>query len=718
MEIAKRLPVQLLVPNDAVDVAARELSKDKDDDYGVPADTANVHAHYVTATRAAFMLLDTPPFARVARLAGALEEEFTPGGPPMSPIYDSHWAQHVLCEVPQGLAGETPYSVLAKLLERDHRRRLVETVRSLAGSRFDLYRVPQVNNLTAVIEPIRGKERIDVNLSGPFLRTNDFILARVLYVEGKHYIFDSPYLLKASEGAWLDYLERIANKDEAKPALNKEPKHQLSSKQKARLKEKRRQTTPEQSIAKHLKFGDSERYWFDYVMDAYAGERRGIVYLEGVPDEPESLPHSPLYQGETRGDLADPEVFEHPPVRLREKLKGIAQREGLVQAATAAWQALCDEQQCGPAHLEPNEVTLFDAYCTLGARNDAGQTALDLFVQENPSNEDQWWSATVDELQRGWFSVFRIDRIKLDEGFEAFDVLRRRKLYITEHHATRHVAPHSLLLGWVTESSEGVVRLEGGVCYVPAPVAPMMCEVLLEERDRDNASGRKRDWKTRASELPLKFLAALRVGRKLAAEMISLHNTSGDPIQLATARLIVRDEAKLRQRLTRGFTRAGDDRWHWLDENEVVLADLELRGDKLLVHVNSLERLHAVQDRVEDVVGDAASPSLSSVDGSVQTAMKNASQASPAEVPREVLPQLHAAILDHVRAQFDVPIPMFKHKSLRQLARGKRSKADAIGWLREQERVIRLNPQFSGVDCRPLWHELGLEYQGLDTDTH
>lgn len=42
--------------------------------------------------------------------------------------------------------------------------------------------------------------------------------------------------------------------------------------------------------------------------------------------------------------------------------------------------------------------------------------------------------------------------------------------------------------------------------------------------------------------------------------------------------------------------------------------------------------------------------------------------------------------------------------------------ADAISWLREQERMLNTNPQFSGIDVRPLWAELGLEYQGLDTD--
>jgi hypothetical protein len=70
---------------------------------------------------------------------------------------------------------------------------------------------------------------------------------------------------------------------------------------------------------------------------------------------------------------------------------------------------------------------------------------------------------------------------------------------------------------------------------------------------------------------------------------------------------------------------------------------------------------------------------------------------------------------DLLRSNFDQPIPMFKNKTLRQLARSKSGRHEAIGWLREQQRIFASNPQFE-VDMRPLWQELGLEYRGLDTD--
>lgn len=41
----------------------------------------------------------------------------------------------------------------------------------------------------------------------------------------------------------------------------------------------------------------------------------------------------------------------------------------------------------------------------------------------------------------------------------------------------------------------------------------------------------------------------------------------------------------------------------------------------------------------------------------------------------------------------------------------------APSWLREQERILKSNPQLAGLYMRPLWQELALPFQGLETDT-
>jgi hypothetical protein len=73
-------------------------------------------------------------------------------------------------------------------------------------------------------------------------------------------------------------------------------------------------------------------------------------------------------------------------------------------------------------------------------------------------------------------------------------------------------------------------------------------------------------------------------------------------------------------------------------------------------------------------------------------------------------------LLAKIRSTLDEPIPQFKGKTLRQLARSAKGRPDAISWLRQQERILRSNPQFTGLDLRALWEELDLPFQGLDTD--
>lgn len=112
----------------------------------------------------------------------------------MSPIYDSLSTQHVLGQVPQGLAEETPYGVLAYLLARDPGRpRLAQLAAALAESHLDLYRVRSAIETRAKLEPLRGGPSLSVRLTGPFLRDGDRVLARVLSFGDQCFVADSPY---------------------------------------------------------------------------------------------------------------------------------------------------------------------------------------------------------------------------------------------------------------------------------------------------------------------------------------------------------------------------------------------------------------------------------------------------------------------------------------------------------------------------------------------
>jgi hypothetical protein len=662
-----------------------------------------------------------------------------PGGPPMSPVYDSYASQHILGEVPTGVAGETPYTVLARLTSGHPRyERLHAMARALADSHQDLYRVTSADGLSAELERVRGGGSLSVRLTGPFLRTGDRVLARVLPFDGAWFIADSPYLLRASEGEWLDYLARATavgpSSSVARPAVDeKRAGPKLTPKQRARLRQSAaRQKARDAAVARHLKHGASERYWLDYIMDAYAGERRGIVYLAGVPDRPETLPHHADYEPSTAGVVDDdpptssPDEHDTMP-RLRAALIEIAEREGIVAHMERALREESDRKGLTRADVQDSERPLLTAYYTLGARSGHGLTALEHFQRERVLSPGE--RSLVEALERGWFSIWRIDRIHLDEALDVLDVLRRKKLRISERSATRQLALGDLLVGWVCQDESGVLTLEGGVLHVRSIMAPLVTDLARTLRDTTRQALPGADWRARAAELPPHIVLGLRVLRE-HAPLPELRNTSGHALQLARSRYPVRDPRLARERLGAAFEPTGHDSFTWFDAAKTVLASFELRGDALTLRVNSLERLAAAKTRLEQALGDAVAPPLDVLDGDINRELQSAAaRRQPArgqptrgplpdltELPPELARQVQAAILQRIIATLDQPLDMLKGKTLRQAARNAATRPDAISWLREQQRILQLNPQMSGLDMRPLWSELGLPYQGIDMD--
>ncbi|HTV23714.1 MAG TPA: hypothetical protein VMG12_33720, partial [Polyangiaceae bacterium] len=267
-------------------------------------------SHYAAVIEVAHLFLGAAPFERLSRLYDELKKEYTPQDQ-VSPVYDSHLVQHLLGGVPQGVAGETPFGVLARLTRSDEARsRLQEMAQSLAGAHFDLYRVTRVGQLEGEMLPLRGGEPVAVQVTGPFLRDADRVLARVVAFGGQRFMADSPYLLDASDDEWLDYFERVADDAEGQSARSSDEapraKPKLTSKQAARrrkeLKARAERNSPSERVLRHLRFGASDRFWLDYVMAACSGARNGIVRLAGVPDRPETLPQHVEYEGPPMAD--------------------------------------------------------------------------------------------------------------------------------------------------------------------------------------------------------------------------------------------------------------------------------------------------------------------------------------------------------------------------------------------------------------------------------
>ena len=51
----------------------------------------------------------------------------------------------------------------------------------------------------------------------------------------------------------------------------------------------------EKRLERLLKFGPTPRYWSEFIFEGYSNYHPGAVFLEGLPDIPESRPHSGFF---------------------------------------------------------------------------------------------------------------------------------------------------------------------------------------------------------------------------------------------------------------------------------------------------------------------------------------------------------------------------------------------------------------------------------------
>lgn len=83
----------------------------------------------------------------------------------------------------------------------------------------------------------------------------------------EHVVFTTPYLLiDPGEREWLAYCQRILPDDAATDRIA--------------------------AYEHHMKFGPARNYWNEFVFEAYVNHRSDVIFVKGLPDVPESRPHS------------------------------------------------------------------------------------------------------------------------------------------------------------------------------------------------------------------------------------------------------------------------------------------------------------------------------------------------------------------------------------------------------------------------------------------
>ena len=245
------------------------------------ADFHPAHAIYVLAQNQmsvmAEQLTALQEMDRFAEIIGKAEEEYVPSGPPMSPLTTSYFTCWAFFDVAVGVAQETLGTIAMTVgAAFGMHEEWVRVIGHMQDSRMAVYAHEGLEGDRVVLrELVTDNIRRAICPSGYRGRAGELWYARVLpppieSLGGDHVVFTTPYVLVAPEKrSWLSYFRRILP-DAAGP-------ERLAT------------------YNRHMKFGPARNYWTEFVFEAYTAHQHEAIFLEGLPDVPESRPHSGVF---------------------------------------------------------------------------------------------------------------------------------------------------------------------------------------------------------------------------------------------------------------------------------------------------------------------------------------------------------------------------------------------------------------------------------------
>lgn len=662
-----------------------ELRSDSLD--GLRATSALILQRYKLVAMSAQSLLGSTTLEKLRRKIEEADEYYMPGMPPQSPVLDSMFMTWMLCDLTVGPQSETLTSLLAELSPvLGFPRELVQEARALAASRLGIYRVLAVNDeRVTLFDLIERRERVAHQVDD-WAVEGQLWLARLVKApedsECQYHLPFTPYVLLAPERDWEGYLERVSSARDI------------------------------DTLCAHFKHPKTPVYWFDFILDGYAGVEEIVVRLTGVPDRPETLPHS---LDNKDGEFED-DVFEQseslPIATLRSRLWALAQNSGMSGQSDAALDKLM-EPLGGLERLSKYGSDLAKAFQIYGFLNDADRTVLEEF--ESSSRAQALSVAEARELRAlksGWFSVFEIRLVRIDEGFELFDTWRRKLIFVHEKSGTRGASTGDVLAAQLSSHDDGTFTLEGALAHVPRLWAASFVEKMREFRDDATRQFPRLGWKKRAGLLMLHTIVCYEAMAQ-SPPLPRLANLEGHELVWCEAHYEVVDKRRVLACLDDLAERVGDE-WK-ASSDKAVEAEFSLKESRLILRCNSRERLERWKGRLNQALGGAARHKADSfTDG--QAAMKGARARPGASSgpPQALPPELQQAVAEHLRGMMrswvDEPIPLLGNKTPREAVRSQRGRDQVTELLLNQEKAFASNPQFAPVDLTAIWNELGLRH--------
>jgi hypothetical protein len=214
-------------------------------------------------------LKEMAPFADIISKA---EDLYMASAPPMSPLTTSYFTCWAFFDACVGSANETIGTTILEVgAAFGMHSELLRLIGLMQDSRMGFYIHRGTEGDVSVLEDLVTtavyRAIVPVGYRG---RKNENWYVRLLppaFPGGtEHVVFTTPYVVVHPDFAdWLAYFRRTL------PA-----------------------TAGFDDYERHMKYGPTREYWNDYVFEGYVNHQSDAIFLAGLPDIPESRPHSEI----------------------------------------------------------------------------------------------------------------------------------------------------------------------------------------------------------------------------------------------------------------------------------------------------------------------------------------------------------------------------------------------------------------------------------------
>lgn len=219
------------------------------------------------------ILLQLDEIDPLAEAVNRAQDAYVPHGPPMSPLTTSYFTAWAFFDCGAGIDRETFGSILLHLrAQLGMHQEFASVVEKWQASRMGLYQLKNASReLVHLRELVTGISLVALNPTRYESKEDAIWYARVLPPPSasfsEHVVVTTPYEINAplAQG-WTTFLSRTL------------PKTKISD--------------PVKAYQHLMKWGLERHYWHEYVFEAYAGHETDGIRLMGLPDVPESRPHS------------------------------------------------------------------------------------------------------------------------------------------------------------------------------------------------------------------------------------------------------------------------------------------------------------------------------------------------------------------------------------------------------------------------------------------